>query len=321
MNPFAFFTNARAGKNGWFLYVIGVALVFLANFVGTIPFSVVAWNRGGGQLSPEAMLNPANLGLSPAVGFALMLFPFAVGVVGIWFSIKFFHGRSFQTLTTPLATVNWSKILFSGGLWIGLTALAELAFVVINPDNYQWTFDAAAFFPVLLVALLLIPLQTSMEEWLFRGYLMQGLGLWWKRPFIAMLVTSIAFGLMHWANPEIQAFGEEIILFYVSFGLLMGLTTLMDDSLELALGVHAANNLYGALLVTFPSSALQTPALFTVKEYQVTEMTLAWFVIAGIYLWIVAKKYQWKGWKHIFAPLPTPEPTEPESSFPISSDA
>ena len=76
-----------------------------------------------------------------------------------------------------------------------------------------------------------------------------------------LLVTSVLFGLMHAANPEVEKMGFIIMLYYIGTGLFLGILTLMDEGLELALGFHAANNLIGALLLTSDWSALQTNSL------------------------------------------------------------
>ena len=55
---------------------------------------------------------------------------------------------------------------------------------------------------------------------------------------------------MHIANPEVGKLGMIIMVYYIGTGFFLGIMTLMDEGLELALGFHAANNLIGALLVT-----------------------------------------------------------------------
>ena len=79
---------------------------------------------------------------------------------------------------------------------------------------------------------------------------MQGLGLVMRNAWFPLLFTSITFGLMHIANPEVEKLGYSLLIYYIGTGLFLGITTLMDDGLELALGFHTANNLFTALLVT-----------------------------------------------------------------------
>jgi len=59
----------------------------------------------------------------------------------------------------------------------------------------------------------------------------------------------------------IEKLGPMIMVYYIGTGLMLGIMTLMDDGLELALGFHAANNLFTALLVTADWTAFQTHSI------------------------------------------------------------
>ena len=52
------------------------------------------------------------------------------------------------------------------------------------------------------------------------------------------------------------------MIYYIGTGLFLGIVTLMDEGLELALGFHAANNLFTALLVTADWTAFKTYSIF-----------------------------------------------------------
>ena len=68
--------------------------------------------------------------------------------------------------------------------------------------------------------------------------------------------------MLHLANPEIDKIGNIIIIHYVVTGLFLGIITLMDDGMELALGFHAGNNLLISLLVTADWTVFQTSSIF-----------------------------------------------------------
>ena len=104
---------------------------------------------------------------------------------------------------------------------------------------------------------------------------------------------------MHVANPEVTKLGYGILVFYVGTGLFLGIITLMDEGLELALGFHAANNLITALLVTADWTAFQTDSIYK----DISAPTLGWdaivplVVIYPLLLWSFSKKYGWTQWK------------------------
>ena len=170
----------------------------------------------------------------------------------------------------------------------------------------MYNFKLVPFLIFLFLGLILIPLQTSFEEYFFRGYLMQGLGLATKSRWFPFVFTSIAFGLMHIANPEVGKMGYIILIYYVGTGFFLGILTLMDEGLELALGFHAANNLFGALLLTSDWSAFQTHSILkdVAEPSAGFEVILPVFIIFPILVFIFSKKYGWKNWKQkLFGPL------------------
>jgi membrane protease YdiL (CAAX protease family) len=160
-------------------------------------------------------------------------------------------------------------------------------------------FKPVPFAILVVIGVLLIPIQTSTEEYVFRGYLMQGFANLSKNKLFPLLMTSIIFGSMHLFNPEVSKMGNIIFFYYIGTGLFLGVITLMDDGMELALGFHAANNLVSALLVTSDWSAFQTHSIFKdIAEPKAgLDVILPVLVIYPILLYIFSKKYQWTDWK------------------------
>jgi len=149
----------------------------------------------------------------------------------------------------------------------------------------------------------MIPLQTSMEEYYMRGYMMQGLGILTKNRWFPLLFTSLLFGLLHIFNPEVEKLGYGIMVFYIGTGLFLGIITLMDEGLELAIGFHAANNLTAALLVTADWTAFSTDSLYR----DISEPVLGWdilvpvLVVFPILLYVFSVMYNWTNWKERLA--------------------
>jgi membrane protease YdiL (CAAX protease family) len=127
---------------------------------------------------------------------------------------------------------------------------------------------------------------------------MQGLGVLVKNKWVPLLITSVCFGLLHGANPEVQKLGSILMVFYIGTGFFYGITTLMDEGTELSLGLHAANNMIAAFLVTTDWMVFQTDALFIdTSEPSVTwEMFIPVFVLYPLILWMFSKKYGWNNW-------------------------
>jgi hypothetical protein len=73
----------------------------------------------------------------------------------------------------------------------------------------------------------------------------------------------------------------------------------MDEGTEIALGLHAVNNITAAFFITTDWTVFQTDALFIdTSEPSVTwEMFLPVFVLYPIMLFLFSKKYGWTNWK------------------------
>ena len=314
-----FFQAAKQGKNGLGLYIASIFIIFLAwQVLGGFVFlgGIMAGLPEGADMmtAMQEMSNDLNfekLGIDANYGLFFMILTFGCGVLGLWFSMKMIHKRPFRTLITPLKSINYKKIFTAAALWFAFMGFFELVSYFLDPGNYAFNFDGSKFFILVLISLLLLPIQTSFEELLMRGYLMQGLGLATGKRWIPLLVTSIIFGLLHIANPEVQEYGVGIMMVnYIQIGLMLGIITLMDDSLELALGVHAANNIYGATMVTFSASALKTPALFTMQELNINTMTIAGLVGSFIFILLLTKIYGWSDWSKLWGDIDTSVPDD-----------
>ena len=137
--------------------------------------------------------------------FILAIGPLVVGFFVILGWVYLVHGQSLVSLTTSRKKVDWKRVFFAFALWGGLTALLMGIDITMSPEDYEFNFKPIPFAILLVMAVVLIPLQTSFEEYLFRGHLMQGLGIMSGNRWIPLLVTSLLFGIMHAANPRWDA--------------------------------------------------------------------------------------------------------------------
>ncbi|WP_350286038.1 CPBP family intramembrane glutamic endopeptidase [uncultured Croceitalea sp.] len=238
--------------------------------------------------------------LGPNLVLIILLAPLAAGLFVVLGWTFLVHRQSITSLTTSRKKIDWKRVLFAFGLWGGITAIFTLVDVYTSPDDYVLNFDLSKFLVLAVIAILLIPLQTSFEEYLFRAHMMQGIGLLAKNRWAPLVVTSVLFGLMHIANPEVEKLGYGIMVYYIGTGFFLGILTLMDEGLELALGFHAANNLITALLVTADWTAFQTDSVY--KDVSMPalgyDVLIPVFVVFPILLFIFSKKYKWTDWNN-----------------------
>ena len=192
----------------------------------------------------------------------LMLLSYAIGLLAVYLVVRFLHKQPFVELTTSRKKTDWGRVLFGFGLITVTTLVVTILDYYSNPDDYVLQFDLVPFLILAVIAIIMIPLQTSFEEYLFRGYLMQGIGVLAKNRWLPLVLTSVIFGGLHLANPEVDKLGNIIMIYYIGTGFFLGIMTLMDEGMELALGFHAGNNLITALLVTADWTVFKTNSIF-----------------------------------------------------------
>ena len=289
-------------EHDWWLYLVGVIIIFIGVMIGQIPFTVAVIAKAvadGGNLSAMDTASMMSI-LDSNLNLFLMLLSFAVGLAAVFLVAKYIHKQTLRSLTTSRVSIDWSRFWFAFLIWGLTTACFILLEYYLSPEDFSFNFKPIPFLILVLISVVFIPLQTSFEEYFFRGYLMQGLGVLVKNRWIPLIFTSTLFGLMHIANPEIEKLGYVLLVHYIGTGFLLGIMTLMDEGLELALGFHAANNLIAALLLTADWTAFQTHSILkdiSDPEMSNVEVFFPVFVIYPILLIVFAKKYNWTNWK------------------------
>ena len=287
-------------------YVIGTLIIVFTFFVAQIPHTYAVIKAVG--LEQLGTLDVAGIlqALPPNTTLVLMLFPFMLVAVLVLVLIRYLHNISIREFITARDKIDWKRIGFAFTWIVLLNSLFFIISYYTNPSDFQWNFNPQAFFTLFLIAIVLVPLQTSAEELFFRGYLMQGFGQIFKNRIFPLLITSLLFGFMHFGNPEIDKLGPLLIVSYVSMGFFFGIITLMDEGLELALGYHAGNNLLISLLVTSDWTAFQTQSLFLdVSEPDVYMLAFMQLPMLLILLALFSWKYKWKCWYQRLISSPT----------------
>ena len=132
--------------------------------------------------------------------------------------------------------------------WLGLTAVIATVITVVtiggslavsaltDPSEVSSpsSVDASLAW-ALLAILLVVPLQSAAEEYLFRGYLLQLVGSWTRFAAVPVVVVTPLFVAGH-------GYGLWGLLDVGLFGLTAAILTIRTGGLEAAIAAHAANN-------------------------------------------------------------------------------
>lgn len=287
-------------ENKFWKYLLGSVFIISASFVGQLPITAAVFYKTFTDhiAFPTTNEGVMNMFESNTTLFLVMI-SFVFAFAGIYFVVKFIHHQTLLSVTTSRSRVDWKRIWFSFFVWTFFSLISFLFVYLRAPEQFVLQFKLIPFLVLVILGCVLIPIQTTTEEYVFRGYLMQGFANLAQNRWFPLLMTSFIFGSMHWTNPEVGKMGNIIMIYYIGTGLFLGVITLMDEGMELALGFHAANNLVGALLVTSDWTVFQTNSIFKdLSEPSAgIDVILPVVVIYPILLFIFSKKYGWTNWK------------------------
>jgi membrane protease YdiL (CAAX protease family) len=294
----------------WRFWVGTLAIIFAWAVVGTI-LSLVAIPFTG--VDPIALFVEGDLfGAFPGWGFMLFaLVSFIPLLVGTILSYRFILGRPTKQLFAVNVPFRMRRVWWGFFSWLLVMLGPSIALLFVFPaDNgYEWNFQAAAFIPFAIITLLLIPVQTTAEEVFFRGWLMQWFSQRFSSIWILSALSGIAFALPHMANPE--ALSQPVLAFvtYASVGFVLGWVTVRDRSLEIAIGAHAAHNLFLSLVAGYEGGALPAEALFVTDS---AELGIGNIVFTAVLIPVFIVVSRWGHQKRPPAGKRTPVPATPD---------
>ncbi len=287
-------------ENKFWKYIVGSFIIIVAATIGQVPLLLGILIETFTSKKPYPKTNEEVMQfLDLNLTLFLIMLSFVFAMIGIYYVVRYLHQQTMLSISTSREKLDWNRVSFSFLLWGVFTFVSTLLFYWVSPENFIINFKPIPFAILVIIGTLLIPIQTSTEELIFRGYLMQGFANLSKNKWFPLLMTSAIFGTMHIANPEVAKMGNSILIYYIGTGLFLGIVTLMDEGTELALGFHAANNLVSALLVTSDWSAFQTHSIFkdVSNPSASLDVLLPVFIIFPILLKIYSMKYNWNNWK------------------------
>ncbi len=293
--------QAYKGNNQWYHWIFTLILVFFGwQIIGVFPLTGVAisYSSDMNEFANAAQNNFMTLEIDKNLFLFLIIISFISGLLTLILGVKYIHRRTFKSLVTSRNLIDWKRFWFAFFTWGIIAIILTIVGIFMSPENYIWNFKPIPFFTLLAVSFLFLPFQTTFEELLFRGYLMQGIGTVVKNRWFPLIFTSVCFGLLHGANPEVEKLGAISMVFYIGTGFFYGIITLMDEGTELALGLHAINNIIAAFFVTTNWTVFQTDALYVdISEPSVGfEMFFPVLILYPFLLYVFSSKYGWNNW-------------------------
>jgi len=301
-----FIEQAYKGNANWALYLVGVFIIFVIWQIGSAIQGLFVFLKllKDGLTADEILeklsdINVLMTTLESNFNFFLLLLGFVFGFGGIILVVRLLHNLKLKNLITSREKIDWNRIGLSFGVIAVLISGSIFLDYKLSPEDYQYNFELNRFLILALIGITMVPIQTTFEELLFRGYLMQGFGSVFKSRAVALILTSVLFGGLHVFNPEVAKLGYQALIVYIGTGFFLGIITLMDEGLELAIGFHAGNNLLTALLLTADWTAFKTHSVFRYlgEPSLISDVYIPILVFYPVLILIFARIYKWKNWK------------------------
>ncbi|MGQ7295445.1 CPBP family glutamic-type intramembrane protease [Quadrisphaera sp. KR29] len=163
-----------------------------------------------------------------------------------WAAVRLGHGTAPRWQASVVGRTRWRWMLLSGLLPAAVVSASVLGLGLLalaageEPFGSGDARSAASTAALVVVVLLTTPLQAAGEEHLFRGWMSQAVGSWFRRPAVgavaAALVSAAAFAFAH---------GDQDPWLYADrfcFGLTASYLAWRTGGLETGIAFHAVNN-------------------------------------------------------------------------------
>lgn len=263
--------------------------------LGTL-FILASWLVGGTLLGlaflPYTGINPGDvfesddlLGGMPSWGYLLFaLITFIPLFLGTLIAYRFILGVKLRYLFSTVTAFRWWRVGLGFWVWVILIGGPVLVAIAAGSDGYAFSLNLATFVPYFLVAIVLLPIQTTAEELFFRGWIIQWAARGSGNIIWLSALSGALFAVPHLLNPEASGDIFGAFLGYFSVGFALGWVTVRDRSLEIAIGAHLSNNLFAALVVGYEGGALPAEAIFVAESFEWGSTNLVSLVVVPLFI-------------------------------------
>lgn len=236
-------------RTGWWtpLAVAGLGLAFYLVMVLAVALGAVLVALSGDDAARalDGVLQDAGaLDVSSPLSLLIGLGSIALMLPAYLLASLIVNGRRLGFASAVFGRLRWRWLLVCGALAAAMAVIVTVVTALL-PAEAGGAAPApptgATLWLSLLVVLLLVPVQATAEEYVFRGYLMQAIGRWLRHPLFAILLPVPLFVVGHLYDPVGQF---AVGLFAIAAGWL----TWRTGGLEAAIAVHIVNNLLAFLL-------------------------------------------------------------------------
>ncbi|WNZ09954.1 CPBP family intramembrane glutamic endopeptidase [Streptomyces sp. 11x1] len=228
-----------AGVRGWWRPLLGTLVVLCGAVLAA--FAVFAGSEIAGAVLDRPRDGDGNVLWGGTGDTALALLSLALCIPVVLLAARWTQRRPVGTVSSVTGALRWRWLWLCLAVALPVSAaILGISLLLPDPEGGGQEMTWAGLSPFLLglaTVCLLVPFQAAAEEYVFRGWLTQAVGTWFRSPWIAVAPQAVLFAAAHgWGTP--WGFVDLVV-----FGLVAGLLTVRTGGLEAAIALHVLNNL------------------------------------------------------------------------------
>ncbi|MGW0895242.1 CPBP family intramembrane glutamic endopeptidase [Saccharopolyspora sp. NPDC002578] len=276
----------RTSRHRWWRPLLG--FVLLPVLAGAFALVVA------GALIGLAALNGVEMDdfgfTDPTWEYGAMMLSVAALLPAVLVTARWVHGRPVGKLSSVDGRLRWRWMWRCAG-WALFGYAAVLAFDLARgstPDLAGWP-GWPHYLLLALITLAVVPFQAAAEEYLCRGFLLQGFASWLRTPWPGAVLAALLFVVLHdYDDPLVIA-----DLFVTAMA--MSWLTIRTGGLEAAIALHVVNNVSAVLL----DSTQGVPGMEQAGDFSAWEV-LPITLLTVLYTWWIDRLFRRSGLSRTF---------------------
>ena len=208
------------------VFIIGLIIMLIFQLILMVVFGAIY-----GESAMDIITGGGYEVLNTNLGEIFTDLSVIVMIPALYIATKIVRDRPFSSYASSRG--GWNFKLYLKALIIPFIALMVFQGIDVVINGADGTYHFSILF--LIASLILVPLQCTAEEFVYRGLIMQTFGSWFKIPVLAIVLQAIIFSVSHGYN------SLGLVEVFVS-GLIFGFLTWKTNGIEVSSAMHTANN-------------------------------------------------------------------------------
>lgn len=290
------------GRHSWWRPVLGTLLALGAYLV--LNLLLFALSYGFGAAAGLRELPDGGYDFGTLVNTALDLTFIAIALPVILLAVWWPGRRPPGTLSSVAGRLRWRwlvRCLLAAVLPVTLLAVSAVFLPDSGGDSGEsdvWV-GWRSFLISLVVLAVFVPVQAAAEEYVFRGWLTQAVGAFFRSPWFAVIPQALLFAAAHGWGTTWGFIGLLV------FGLVCGWLTIRTGGLEAAVALHALNNVLAFGVAAAFVDGLSSDETAADSPWQLALVDMATTLIyAALVLWLARRHDP----QHLSPPVSGPAP-------------